>query len=751
MKPKAFLYVVLIVLMSFPALAEEIRHEVKGEGRVAYYGVDSGRLYLEYNPEDMRAIFGEDSFIEVERIGDLKIQYMQGGQLREFGTLSGNITANRIVRFLQIKNGVYNPPTTNTNAFQIRGKEFMIYAANPSMAVISITNGAYIQGSDNAFFGCMQGENIGCELVAVSTPTAGYFRITGWGFLTKGSEYLNAYLNEGFDKMREKREKCLEADPMQCNEQIPIFNMTEITVLGAPGFAIEAKPGEKAQFAEFKLKSEEKLKISAMTGSFSPWLFEGKDFTVNMPLKTMALKNKIIRSSAGAVIQDLGNSLVTVINGAVLITDSVIIYEDCLHNEEHYKDIACLHFDRDNKIIEIKPRAKDMTSYMIVQIPEGYEKVFVDPFDTSANEPQPSFVELMKPEVSTKLRFYAKDIIPSEGGNWFDLGISFEAYVLPKDAVATGQEPLNFYDRLECKNPFTTRDCYLNGRQVQGFTATRQNYRCASDSDCGTGRVCKMKLCVKQAQCKELAEYSQGSGAAYKFLFVSDEYDTESEFKDEIKGIMEGRDGFKGILDVPPFAENQAKFKYYMLDGGRMPMQAEGIPAIKYYITVLELCPSVDNSIIISQKEFGSNSYAVSQSNLHSVYDGKSMTFVHEFGHLFGDLKDEYWNGGNNDGSGVPNCLPYDCEGRANCVDAKTLWGIELANKAKNSGWTGCGGSCGDTCKNLLRPRLNSIMRHQGENEGNTPDGRGDTYSEPALKQLNERIACISAGTPCVL
>lgn len=748
MKPRAFLYIALLILMSFSAIAEEIRQETlpQYQGMVAYYGVDSGKLYLAYNPEDFRAIFGDDSFIEVDRAGFLKIQYMQAGQLREFGTLSGMIIADTAVHSLEITNGVYNPPITNRNSFQIKGKEFKLYAANLTKAVISITNGAYIQGAGNAFFGCMKGENIECEMVAVSTPTAGYIRITGWGFLTRGSEYLNAYLNGGFEKMREAYNKCVEEDLRQCNEQIPIFNMREIIVLNAPKFAMEANLDEEAQFGSFKLKSDEKLKISSMTDNFEPWLFEGKDFNVNMPLDTMALKNKIMRSSATAIVQDLGNSLVTAISGAVLITGAVITYGECLNNEEPYKEIACIHFEQDTKILKIKPRAKDMASYMVVQIPEGYNKVIVEPFDTPANELQPSFVELMKPGVSTKLKFYAKDIVLSEGGNWFDLGISFEAYLLPKDAVAAGEEPLDFYDKLECKNPFTTRECYLNGGQVQGFTASRQNYRCASDSDCGSGRKCSEKLCVTQAQCKELTEYNTGSGTTYKILFTSDEY-TESEFKDDIKGIMEGIDEFKGILDITPFAENQAKFKYYMLDGGRMPIDLEGMPSTKYYLSVTRLCPAIDNFMMLSKKEFRSSGYAISQSSLHSADSSKSMMAVHEFGHVFGNLKDEYWNGGNNDGSGVPNCLPYDCEGRANCVDAKTYWGIELANKAKNSGWTGCGGDCGSTCENLLRPKLNSIMRHQGINIGNTPDGRGDTFSEPALKQLQQTIACIGVCT----
>ncbi|MFA5084476.1 MAG: hypothetical protein WC475_03835, partial [Candidatus Paceibacterota bacterium] len=626
---------------------------------------------------------------------------------------------------------------------------------NPSMAVISITNGAYIQGAGNAFFGCMKGENVKCEITAVSMPTSAYLNIKGWGFLTKGSEYLNAYLNEGFEKMKEKRENCLEADPTQCIMQTAILNMSEITVLDTPGFAIESKPYEgKGQIADFKLQSVEKLKISAMTDRFSPWLFEGKDFTVNMPfLTTMAFKNKIMRSSAAAVIQDLGNSLVTVISGAVLITGSAITYGECLNNEGPYKDIACLHFDIDNKIIEIKPRAKDRGSYMVVQIPQGYEKVFVDPFDTPANEPQQSFVELMKPGVSTKLRFYAKDIIPSEGGNWFDLGISFESYMLPKDAVVSGEQPLEFYDKFECRNPTTTKDCYLNGGQVQGFTASRKNYRCNSDPDCGTGRKCSEKLCVKQAQCKELTEYNHNTGTAYKLAFISDEYDTESEFKNEIRGVLYGIDGFPGLTGVSPFAENQAKFKYYMLDGGRMPMDTDmdGNPSIEYFLSVKKLCPGMDQTILISKKSFRSNAFAVSQSSIHNTYLGKSLTIAHEFGHMFGDLKDEYLEDGNIDGSGTPNCLPYDCGGMADCTDAKTFWGIELANKAKDSGWTGCGGDCGSRCANLLRPRLNSIMRSKGINEGNTPDGRGDTYSYPALKQLQERISCIGAASPCVV
>lgn len=747
---KKWLVLLGIVLLSTCAFAEEIRQEAMPQyaGMVAHYGVDSGKLYLAYSLSDLRAIFGEDSLIEVDRAGFLKIKYMQGGQLRDFGTLSGLIIADTSTNALEITNGVYNTPTTNSNAFQIRGKEFKIDASTPSSAKIKITNGAYLQGNENTFFGCTSGANINCEMIAVSMPTTSYLNITGWGFITKGDTNLNTYLNEGFQKMKTAISECMSSNSEECNMATPILNMRQINVLSGEKLSFETSLyNSEGQFGDFKLKSGARVKISDMTDSMGPWIFEGANLIVKMPLATAGLKSKAAGAYANAILEDVGNSLVAVVSGKAIITGDEPTYDKCVANRAPYNDIACIYFDNFYGILKIKPRAKDAPLWLSIQIQDNYKNLFIEPFDTELSAAQHSFVEIRKQSTSTTLKFYANDIIPS-GGNWFDLGMSFVAYLFPKDAVATGQESLEFYDKFECKNPETTKDCWLNGGQVQGFTSSRRNYRCASDSDCGAGRKCSEKLCVKQAQCKELEEYNRESEAiTYNLAFISDEYDSEIEFKNEIKAFMEGNGGFKGLLDASPFAENQAKFKYYMLDGGRMPLQSEGIPSIDYYISLRGLCFGLDEGIIITKKDINSNAYAISHEDLSSAGAGKSMTIVHEMGHFFGGLKDEYWTPGNNVDPGVPNCLPYDCNGREGCIDAKTYWGIELANKAKNSGWTGCGGNCGNPCKNLLRPRLNSIMRHQWENEGSTPDGRGDTFSEPALKQLNERIACIGVCT----
>lgn len=183
-------------------------------------------------------------------------------------------------------------------------------------------------------------------------------------------------------------------------------------------------------------------------------------------------------------------------------------------------------------------------------------------------------------------------------------------------------------------------------------------------------------------------------------------------------------------------------------------------PSQTYTISTAKQCPGIAKTIVISNKDFtshalfGGNEAYLSAVSIKSTIAGKSLVAVHEFGHLFGDLRDEYHivEQGKNGLSGSPNCLPYECgRGEQNCVDAKTSWGEELANKAKEEGWKGCGGACDSRCTSLLRPRLNSIMRHQWRNEGNSPEGRGDTFSDPALKQLKDRVACIGGSAPCLV
>ncbi|MDI6737039.1 MAG: M64 family metallopeptidase [Nanoarchaeota archaeon] len=771
---RVILAFVFLIAISMPVFAEEIRHEIFAPypGMVAYYGVDSGKFYLAYNPEEFRAVFRDGSFIQVDRAGFLKIKYMQGGQLREFGTLSGLIIADSAGYSLEITNGEYNPPATNANRFKILGKKFRIDASNPSRALFIIEDGAYMQ--DSYFFGC----KFICDMVLISAPAESYLNITGEGFISKGAENLREYLNNGFDKMQEAVDKCMETDPGKCELAQNITDMREIALKTLPKFEIEARPsgepetfGRKGDIVSVAVTSWLKVKMKAVSDDYSLLVLEGANAVLTSPFENYGMTVKRPGNFVSANVENMPprNNIAMLTSGGAFIFIGGNLYPKCKENKEPYNGMGCIYFDEPGKKLHIKPRATTGSNAMPfrlgINLPSYVEEVILEPFDAPAGDAVMNAVTLNKEGTRTQIAFYNNDIIVAQGGNWFDLGISFKSYILPKDNAVSGEQPLGFYDRFECKNPTTTKDCYLNGERVAGFTEARTNYRCASDDDCGSGKKCIERLCVIQSACTEVPGYN---GNGFNMLFISDEYpEDNAEFKTNIDAVLNGDAQFKGLIDIEPFSSNIGKFNFYMMNGGYMPtiFTIGHNPAEVYMQKVVKQCATAENIMVISKKAFlsyakgGGGTAFIAQQNLRSVSHGKSLIAVHEFGHSFGGVRDEYYTFNPASGGiyGKPNCVPYDCEGRAGCDSAKTLWGEELANEAKSKGWTGCGGNCDRRCANLLRPRLNSIMNEPGKNiilpddPESAIQGRGDTFSEPALKQIQERIACIGAATPCMV
>lgn len=769
-----FLTLIMLILLAMPCLAEEIRQEAMPQyaGMVAYYGVESGRLYVAYNPEHLSEIFGEGNIIEGGETGMITIKYMHNGQLKSFGTLSGLILADPSWNHIQVINGAYNQPTDsqNRNPIKIEGKEFAILVRNPAKPLFEIKNGAYSQGR-GWFFGCRESETeyLDCEMVAVVTATGAYLNITGEGFVSKGDENLRKYLNEGYVKLKESYEECSTLYPsielIKCSRPKDVANMHEVIIGDSEPSKFEMEFSSysgTSRFDDIEIKPFGKAKLKAFTELGTPLLLEGMNTEVISQTATIGIKAKFADTFVKLIKEGADRKpIATVTRGSAIITNSIGTYEACMKNENPYNKFACAYFGQNEKTIRIKPRAIGGSPYvplwLNVNIPAGYENVIIEPFDTSGNDILPNIVILTKEGTSTQLKFYKDDIALSEGGNWFDLGVSFTAYLLPKDAVAEGEQPLSFYDKLECRNPATARDCYLNGAQVQGFTALRRNYRCNNDNDCGAGKKCIDRLCVTESTCSPVPGYS---GNGLNVLFVSDEYSDNAEFKRDIDLVLKGEGEYKGFLEVEPFASNAGKFKFYMINGGNMPIDEKvsgKTPSALIIRRVAKQCAAADNIIALSKKEFmphaelNSNLAFVSQKKLYAENFGKSLVVLHEFGHSFGRLRDEYhtFEAGKAGITGDPNCLRYE--------QAKQKWGQELADRAKEKQWKGCGGICDNRCLDFLRPRLNSIMRNQWNNivipddPESAEEGRGDTFSEPSLRQLQEMIACISAETPCLV
>lgn len=345
---------------------------------------------------------------------------------------------------------------------------------------------------------------------------------------------------------------------------------------------------------------------------------------------------------------------------------------------------------------------------------------------------------------------FKKGDVTAENGNWFDVGVSFSAYVF---------ENVGIYNKFECDA--ILKECWLDGQKVSGFEE-QETTSCRRDSNCSGGMSCRclqetrgscspaLKRCMRNLECSELREINPSARpGAIDFLLIPDGYDNREEFVRDAQKVADG------IFAVQPFGANRNKFMFYTTPIGtelaqyQSDIQVGGagiaLPFTSMAHSMVKQCGSMDVVMVLSKKSFVS--FADSSGIIAmSMPETSSMaTVVHELGHGFGSLSDEYvlimpGKSGNLMG---PNCiaderaakriwsglLNSDEEAEALIADAKS-WPVEEM---------GCGGLCNARCKSYIRPSLNSIMRHEGTAE----EGRfaGSAFNTISLKWLQNKIS----------
>ncbi|HII15043.1 MAG TPA: hypothetical protein HA362_01910 [Nanoarchaeota archaeon] len=732
-------------ILAFNALA--IREETSATGFTMYYS-DTGRLLLSINPDDLNQMFGE-GYWEVSN-GFLSV-YQENiyGEKIDFGLFAGAIIVDSSRETIEVTNGAYNSPSSNP--IRVEGRDFKISFAGRILPLISIKDGVYIQG--HYFVACapQTEENKSCELGAQAGGFVNAAGIEGEGFITH-ADNLRLFLSEGYGALQEYiRKKKEEGEDVSAYDIYPIQNIDRITIDENPHsiFSMSILPAENARLGEWNIDagSEEFVDIIAIE-KMGNFFIIGDDVQATArnasyaPVLGMTTGKRMAHNSIS--IEPYG-AYISLESGTIFVTNSEEDYHLCP------PDSSCLLFKEN--ALKIKPRANmNEDSYtpiwISVTLPEAITNIEIDAFDTAGTESWINHVKIRRAGVSAELAFYNGEVLVSPGGNWFDLKTDFKADIeteeapSPEDITFTETVRSGVYDVFECT--YIDRKCYLNGVQVGGFTQQAAVHTCSRDSDCDAERKCLCldeddrgqcvgKVCAKKAACTDTSynpplsdipgiseETRRAIRSARKldFVFISDEYDSAGEFNSDIRKAVDN-----GLFAVSPFMENKQKFLIYKMDGGTMPFLLTGAAHTFLYeaIAMQKQCPGAEIAVVLSKKDF--NSFAmdlgsshfveISRKNLYDEEDGE-LTVAHELAHAIGNLHDEYYLYDSNDPacqSGIPNCLPYDCEGRENCVEAKTFWGLGLANKARNSGWKGCGGYCNDLgYAEYLKPAENSVM-----------------------------------------
>lgn len=722
MRLRLFVYACIIALFCTNALAQE----AASEETVTIVGE---RASSTYNPSVLQQIF---SSIE-ENNGMLYLKITVRGAEKDFGVIYGNITANAETKRVIIKNGGYM--SLGNAEIGIIAESFMIDIGNPERVVFNIGKGQYNEHYYSYLCGA---EN--CRMQAVMDnrrDMAFYMNFTGEGAVI--SSAITDKYKEGRLTETEKA------------EVINISNLFEIsTDKKTSRLTIMARVAERSRFGDMEVSSAEKMLLRrfyssaiepegymdiAIANNADIFVSEGKNF---------GMRYKDSRGNGGLHLFIDGNELLKLEKGGILIYSDENTFEKC--SRESQNELGggvCAFVSSAAGKLRFKPfRGSINTEIMAengevlrttsrmgppfkltVKYPaaQRYNYLGIMEFESADVE---SRIQVEKEGVSGAMVFSRDDVQMKDGANWYDFGTSFKSLIY--DA---GKK---FYSLFECV--LDEKQCYLDGTLVSGeFKRMRGRLeRCSSDDDCGEGRACRQKLCIRQAGCQQLTNVNSGrdSANAVDIVFVSDRYMNERDFVADVGYAVNGDGTHIGILTVEPFSIQKQKFNIWSVytEKTMLPIEAgpfgDITPAESYVNAMGMNCPFGDRIIILSGLKF--RDFAQFGGNAYVSRTGDGEWFgayaVHEFGHSFGELKDEYnQSKGKQAGgcyAGPPNCV-------VETAAAETYgWTDENAAEAISNNWRGCGGDCGKFYVNNLRPSFNSIMRYPEEAGGdvfNTP------------------------------
>jgi len=306
----------------------------------------------------------------------------------------------------------------------------------------------------------------------------------------------------------------------------------------------------------------------------------------------------------------------------------------------------------------------------------------------------------------------------------------------------------------EYKCLWKERKCFYDDKEVsQGFTDLRS---CFTDDDCLVGEFCSKepncksdeedlcaeKRCLKEVSCEETKDVPG------RILFLADGYGLtkagDQEFKQDVNTLLN-----EGLFTFDPFnsIEARAALTPLYMNVGSLPSRFDGVPLMDLAQNYKEKCEAQINknipyTVVLSKggKSYRAWTHVIRNLIVMPLSSGQlsnidKRLFVHEFGHLFADLSDEYiqapvlikttellsliskTGGRSTINYGFPNC--------AKDIEQAKLWlkNMTLNEEAYgNFQYKGCGGDCTfGKCGHYIKPSENSIMANHETGEFNEP------------------------------
>ncbi|MFH1066274.1 MAG: M64 family metallopeptidase [Nanoarchaeota archaeon] len=687
-----------------------------------------------YNSADLTAIFGTAPVCENGMIR-INTTMGEGRRVKErvIGYIYGNIETREGSKRILVNEGGFISASGNKAMINVTGGQFAINAENKENLIFDVSKAAYFK--DYYFFVCREE----CGMAATLTPLSAYLNVSGEGLAIFHQLYSQYKIGDKLD------EKYLNR----------IYNLHEIDLYNATYLMMQALPKGRSGFGNIEVSSEEKVKLrryyhmqlnpeGGQTG-YMDIVSANNARVFGKEGENLGITVENERESALLGLSIGNEQLIELTKGALMAFRDNSLYEACAvgQNEDlKLNSGVCAYFETAPGLIRLKPwRKKETTTISTLEGETISERTSGKPFFLTLTYPAVSaynnlyIKEFEMPDTESRIvvkkqgvigsMTFSRDDVQMEGGaNWYDFSTSFKSLIYD----AGGK----FYSLFECV--LSERQCYLDGTLVSGeFRRMRGRLeRCNDNSDCGEGRTCRQKLCVRQAECRKLTDVNQGgdSSNAVDVVFISDRYSKESDFLQDAGYAVNGDGTHIGILSVEPFSTQKSKFNIWAIYSGEtmLPMQpdvpGDYKPAERYVNALGMDCPAGDRIIMLSGLGFRSFANYGGNAYISRIRDGEWFTAVtvHEFGHSFGQLQDEYNQSKEGETSacyaGPPNCV-------AESAAINTYgWTPEIAAEAVSNNWRGCGGDCGRWYNSYLRPSFNSIMGHHDEAGGdvfNTP------------------------------
>lgn len=233
-----------------------------------------------------------------------------------------------------------------------------------------------------------------------------------------------------------------------------------------------------------------------------------------------------------------------------------------------------------------------------------------------------------------------------------------------------------------------------------------KKYECNSDSECKEFSYCHQEIhaCVQKSGCINVINNGDSSTKA-DIAFVGDGYSDFEELKKDVLNLVDydGNNGYNGLMSVEPFKSNKNKFNIWMIKADNKIKYQDDRPVYNDAVSIATQCTSADYIMVISKKSYRSYCYFGTpcfNSVGSPLGKDKGRLILHEFGHGFAYLADEYSESGKPRRPTNPNCAP-DIE------TAKKWWG-DLEGIEGTEYYQGC-----SYVPENIRPTENSIMyRH---------------------------------------